>query len=1095
MAEVSLYTIQFIGNNPYGEYVSGDVVEVRIETTEIVFTGDPFIPSSAGIRTYKNGVQTFSGASMLDFGNTSYKLVTDITAVVCSGTSRANIGPIQFWPYALYSEIENANECAVDPVVCDLEIVGEVEVIRASGQTVSDGEITVHATSSNPIQYKLGSNFVYGDGSAQTSNVFTGLLPATYDIYIKDSQNCYRFLKVSVGIGFDYGTKYLHEFDDIDGNVCRIEIKQRGYTGEVTEICGSDNNFTIQLRAEGSDDKFEPVLAHNAVVSLISNVNFQYQELFTNDPERYRVHYLENGSLKSITKLLPNQFSEQYLSAPYYSTFDAHDGLPQLSELIFTQDDGQTFFGTNKVIKVISDILKKTKILLPIRVGVNLYADDMIEGVTDDPLDQAYCDYQAFYLFEKEPTFLSVLKNILTSFGAKIIQWDGRWNIIRCEEHVADFDYREFDSDGLYVSNGNVDHVTDLGYAGDNPDLIFIEGSQFMEMRPAYGTLKVVHPLGYKDNILVNGDFRLKLDFNSFTNSYTPKINTQGFTLVTPYYSLTEAYEQISETNVAYIIAAGSDIFDNPLEGGNAYIKSDFYNLKMGSNNELKIGIRCKVTRLQASFGGSVFTIEVPYVIVRMEIKYGPFYLDESGYWTFSACESRFYIDEFNTYKDFEILADPPKWKEYSVNLATTGNITLSGEQVIDGVLTSNSRVLVKNQTDGTENGIYTTSAGAWSSYATGDDVYYENAVAYVSAGTNNAGKTIIQIIRNRGLLDDSLWVNYTGDISLYNPFDTNFGGMPFQIRTYHAYAYYADFASVASLRAERTKSIGATPVIPTGARRTVRYDTTIDRIWFYELKEGTDADNGSSILRPDDYNGTTNARVWVRTNDTETGSVDGVNFFPFYIDKIFAQFLDGGKDPIDTVVRQAKGESNNVRVLEKKLALGSYSQLLSTYAFAGGLQLGYQLDSGLLNSTSFAFTSVTSNVLPAYLIYCAYLRDEDGNGYEFWHRDGIAESDKLHGIILKGLSAQYNKPWRLMRAVLKSMNGTKFGLLNVFREVNDNNRIYVPIGISLNVKNNTVSGEFLETVNIFEDPGSDGSGQAPYSSGFTTGFGASSFN
>lgn len=48
------------------------------------------------------------------------------------------------------------------------------------------------------------------------------------------------------------------------------------------------------------------------------------------------------------------------------------------------------------------------------------------------------------------------------------------------------------------------------------------------------------------------------------------------------------------------------------------------------------------------------------------------------------------------------------------VDLATTGNITLSGEQSIDGTLTASSRVLVKNQSDTTQNGVYDSSSGAW---------------------------------------------------------------------------------------------------------------------------------------------------------------------------------------------------------------------------------------------------------------------------------------------------------------------------------------------------------------------------------------------
>lgn len=72
-----------------------------------------------------------------------------------------------------------------------------------------------------------------------------------------------------------------------------------------------------------------------------------------------------------------------------------------------------------------------------------------------------------------------------------------------------------------------------------------------------------------------------------------------------------------------------------------------------------------------------------------------------------------------------------------AVACATTANITLSGEQTIDGVLTSASRVLVKNQTTTNQNGIYVSAAGAWSR-ATDMDAWSETvgAYVYVSAGT-----------------------------------------------------------------------------------------------------------------------------------------------------------------------------------------------------------------------------------------------------------------------------------------------------------------------------------------------------------------------
>ena len=46
--------------------------------------------------------------------------------------------------------------------------------------------------------------------------------------------------------------------------------------------------------------------------------------------------------------------------------------------------------------------------------------------------------------------------------------------------------------------------------------------------------------------------------------------------------------------------------------------------------------------------------------------------------------------------------------------VATTANITLSGEQSIDGVTTTTDRVLVKNQSTANQNGIYVSASGSW---------------------------------------------------------------------------------------------------------------------------------------------------------------------------------------------------------------------------------------------------------------------------------------------------------------------------------------------------------------------------------------------
>lgn len=80
-----------------------------------------------------------------------------------------------------------------------------------------------------------------------------------------------------------------------------------------------------------------------------------------------------------------------------------------------------------------------------------------------------------------------------------------------------------------------------------------------------------------------------------------------------------------------------------------------------------------------------------------------------------------------------------------SVARATTVNITLSGTVSVDGAnAANNSRVLVKNQTTSSQNGIYVVNTGgAWTRATDANGgTELDRAVVYVESGTVNAGTT-----------------------------------------------------------------------------------------------------------------------------------------------------------------------------------------------------------------------------------------------------------------------------------------------------------------------------------------------------------------
>lgn len=91
-----------------------------------------------------------------------------------------------------------------------------------------------------------------------------------------------------------------------------------------------------------------------------------------------------------------------------------------------------------------------------------------------------------------------------------------------------------------------------------------------------------------------------------------------------------------------------------------------------------------------------------------------------------------------------------------SVLAATTANITLSGAQTIDGVsVVAGDRVLVKNQSTASQNGIYVAASGAWTR-ATDMDAWAEvpNAFVFVEQGSTQADTSWVCSTNAGGTLD-----------------------------------------------------------------------------------------------------------------------------------------------------------------------------------------------------------------------------------------------------------------------------------------------------------------------------------------------------
>lgn len=969
MADVLVWRIQFTGTNPHGEYVAGDELEFYFDDTTVQNPSN----SSDGITVYKNDVLITSGAD-INVGTYSYFSESNLaTYGVCVGTSLANHSRLSMaFPYLSVIYFSDYPACAVSPPTCDLVVVGVPQITSATGELIADGEVIVTASSSNTIQYKLNSDFTYNDGSGhQSSGTFTGLLPGQYRIYMRDSVNCGTNVLVTIGFSNDYGPLYRLEYDDPVGGVTKIDIAQRDYSGSVTEVKGANIGFERSLKGEGSQDKFESILATKAIVNLSSETNFAFSGLYSNSPEEFRIYFYKDSVLKGVYKVLPQQYSEEYKAAPYYVSVVGTDGLPGLKDYVFLQDDGQRFNGDMKAIELIAYILKKTRLNLSIRCAINLYATGMDTTDADDPLDQAYVDCDTYYINETEPTLDYVLRQILEPFGASIVQENAVWNIVRIEEKRAEYDYREFDVDGQYVSNSSYDprlSVSPVGSEGFH----FSDRDHFMQLCPGYGKIRVFYKLGLRENILENGDFRLTSAYDSVNNQYYFNLDTYGFQLVSPNYPLQSTWESVGDNNVAWKIEGNSNIVSGY---GDAYIQSDAYTIKMGVANSLKIELKFKLPPAIAYNGFSApVSIGIPYQKVRVRVKYGSYYLQNNGTWTTDDNTMIIYATEFDKFITQEFIAPNP----------------------------------------------------------------------------------------------DSGAVN----------------GYSFDIRLYHSYVYHAEYTTFDGLRDKDTyDEVEGEAILPIGTRSEVSALGAFEYIYFYELEENTDTPSEPLIIRPDDYNASTNPVQWVLKASVLKNYY--TNFAsPFWVDFIKVGFLTSGSAPVDTILRDINAEPRNTAILEKEVTHGSYQSLITTIP---------QWDFGigkLTASSGATLTLLTTNVLSADLLYAGYFRNSTGDGWTTWTRDGISESSSLHAILLQQYAAQYKRSWRKLTGSFYSQS-KYFTFLDVLKVVNDSNRLYLPISPTIDDKNNRVRGEFLELIDITSGAGSDGSGNSPFSSAFTNGFGS----
>ena len=346
---------------------------------------------------------------------------------------------------------------------------------------------------------------------------FTGLISGPHTIYAKDAAGCQDSLVIDIPVTTAYGVRHRLEFKDsfaISGKWHRIDILERAYTGDTLEMKGSGN--PAKIRYEGDrDDPSNVLMASDLAVEILVETEGEYTHLHQADDRKYKIiHYYGDDLVTMYVYhagfVIPEFHSEPYLFEPYYFTVTSADQVGEFKRYNFSDLNGNRLRGEISVIKLLAEILKYTGLELNIRSGVNVFDTGMDTAASDDPLAQAYVDTRIFYLEDPAETWDVVIVELLKPFRAQLFQSMGVWWIIRLSDAVGTFAYREFDSNGDYVSNSTFDPVVMLGsqaevHAGSG--VMFGDSSQVLTYLKNYGSFKLTHDLRKDGNLIDSGSF------------------------------------------------------------------------------------------------------------------------------------------------------------------------------------------------------------------------------------------------------------------------------------------------------------------------------------------------------------------------------------------------------------------------------------------------------------------------------------------------------------------------------------------------------------------------------------------------------------
>ena len=253
-------------------------------------------------------------------------------------------------------------------------------------------------------------------------------------------------------------------------------ISQLDYAGLSTEIQAQQNPIQINYQ-NTSSNKLEPIIGSECTLNLIATVDFELEDLYTENEREFMVQIYRNLDLIWQGFIIPDGCQESFTFAPYVISVNAVDGIGLLKNLSYVQNDGNFYVGKQSFIEVIQACLVRLEApALVLNTCVNIYDITMTQGDSYDPLDQSYVSSER-YLKDDQFTPMNceeVLRSILEEWTAVLIQSSGEWYIYRPTELAVDGDlvFRRYLEGYRIYDQPTVTENLDLVLGGESEGIV-----------------------------------------------------------------------------------------------------------------------------------------------------------------------------------------------------------------------------------------------------------------------------------------------------------------------------------------------------------------------------------------------------------------------------------------------------------------------------------------------------------------------------------------------------------------------------------------------------------------------------------------------